>query len=128
MRLLCLLPGECCMSSGNPRRTNSIRRFRESRWRGSYEEYCLSKPPVVIGERMSSEERSLNKIYIEQLLFLLSKKERETIVLWSQGYKPPEIAKLISDKYEKRLIKPHTIVLRISKILKKLRKISANHS
>lgn len=76
----------------------------------------------------SSEELNLDKIYLEQLLLLVSKKERETILLWSQGYKPIEIAKVISDKYEKRLIKPHTIVLRISKILKKLRQISANHS
>lgn len=77
---------------------------------------------------MSSEEYNLNKVYIEQLLVSLSKKERETVILWSQGYKPHEIAKLISDKYETRLIKPHTIVLRISKILKKLRQISANRS
>ena len=75
-----------------------------------------------------SEELSLDRIYIEQLLLLVSKKERETILLWAHGYKPIEIAKFISDKYEKRLIKPHTIVLRISKILKKLRQISANHS
>lgn len=77
---------------------------------------------------MSSEELNLNRIYIEQLLLLVSKKESETILLWSQGYKPFEIAKIISDRYEKHLIKPHTIVLRISKILKKLRQISANHS
>ncbi len=77
---------------------------------------------------MSSEEYNLNKVYIEQLLVSLSKKERETVILWSQGYKPHEIAKLISDKYETRLIKPHTIVLRVSKILKKLRQISANRS
>ena len=80
------------------------------------------------GVPMSSEERSINKVYLEQLLLSLSQKERETVTLWSQGYKPHEIAKLISDKYEKRLIKPHTIVLRISKILKKLRQISANNS
>lgn len=77
---------------------------------------------------MSSEEYNLNKVYIEQLLVSLSKKERETVILWSQGYKSHEIAKLISDKYETRLIKPHTIVLRVSKILKKLRQISANRS
>ena len=81
----------------------------------------------VMNGAATSEELNLDRIYLEQLLLLVSKKERETILLWSQGYKPIEIAKVISDKYEKRLIKPHTIVLRISKILKKLRQISANH-
>ncbi len=88
-----------------------------------------SKFLTAIGDNyMSSEEQNLNRVYIEQLLVSLSKKERETVILWSQGYKSHEIAKLISDEYETRLIKPHTIVLRVSKILKKLRRISANRS
>ncbi len=75
-----------------------------------------------------SEEKHIDRIYIECLLNLLDTKARETIVLWSQGYKPYEIAVIISEKYEKRLIKPNTIALRISKILKQLRQISIEHT
>ncbi len=77
---------------------------------------------------MASEDKHLDKIYLDQLLGFLDTKARETIVLWSQGYKPYEIARIISEKYETRLIKPNTIALRISKILKQLHRISLEHT
>jgi len=77
---------------------------------------------------MASEDNYLDKIYVDQLLDFLDVKSRETIVLWSQGYKPYEIAHIIADKYGTRLFKPNTIALRISKILKKLHQISLEHT
>ena len=74
----------------------------------------------------SVEDFNLNKIYIEQLLSELEDRELDTIVLLTLGYKAKEIARIISDKYEKKLLKPHTMMLRIGKILNKLRQISSN--
>ena len=65
----------------------------------------------VMNGAATFEELNLDRIYLEQLLLLVSIKECETIILWSLVYKPIEIAKVISYKFEKHLINPTPTVM-----------------
>jgi hypothetical protein len=67
----------------------------------------------------------LDKVIFDQLLEVLSEKERMTISMWSQGWTLQEIAGFISLNYEGRtednLLSPRTLGARVTKILQKLR-------
>lgn len=85
----------------------------------------FTTPPEILSTN-DEEDRAINKIAVEQLLATLKDKDRDIIVLWSEGHSLREIAAYISEKYESRPtnmpLTPGTIGARVNKILKRLRK------
>lgn len=79
-------------------------------------------PPLV----EDVEEMLVNRMLLQDLLALLSDKDRDTILLWAHGYSLADIARYVNEKYERRPSKmplsASGIGPRIRKILKKLRK------